>query len=207
MRKQVSLAVVLALLLVSPALANLSLDAVETFSSQSAFDDWSTTGDAGWQSAEGGYARIGLNTSVNAAPLNLFSNTFDILTGGTYEIGFSHRFVGFDNSASLNDVVTVKILSGQTLLNLSSATALQGSFASRGAFVPVTQNVLLAPGNYTLEFRLFEDNTGEVSTELDIDNVFINSPEPTPIPAPGSVLLASIGVALVGWLRRRRTVL
>jgi len=56
---------------------------------------------------------------------------------------------------------------------------------------------------------LYHKSNGEWSefqvSQVYCDAVFATWMEQTVIPAPGAVLLGSIGVGLVGWLRRRRT--
>ena len=48
-------------------------------------------------------------------------------------------------------------------------------------------------------------NTVGQTERLRVTLGFLSSSGPSPVPAPGALLLGSLGVSLVGWMRRRRT--
>jgi hypothetical protein len=222
MKKNVPYVSVVLLFFAAPVLAVFDVGGIETFNPS--LSGWNTKGDVVLaRQGSNSFAELGRRLSNRDSKIYCY---FVAPTSGTYTMNFDYRFTGWDSSLRADDLMMAGIGSGQPgaydEFMANSSTGLTGSRFNSGSWQtassqPVTLN---AGETYWVGFELKEARLGgrRCITTLDIDNVrmalnnqqtYTGAIQPDPpriqvVPAPGAILLVSIGAGLVGWLRNRK---
>ncbi|MHC4083609.1 MAG: PEP-CTERM sorting domain-containing protein [Planctomycetota bacterium] len=104
-------------------------------------------------------------------------------------------FYGIDIGDFSGQITITTVNGGNTVYNLPHTQGANGGSVLYWGIID-TDNLFTS-----IQFQ----NTGSSSDLFGFDEMTIGSLEQVIIPAPGAILLGSIGIGFVGWLRRRRT--
>jgi hypothetical protein len=161
--------------------------AVNVVNSHSAFGE---TGTTFWLPVEGDY--FALMSPGSPGGIVQLTQDFDAKGGDVLQFAY---FWDSGDYAPFNDRGRIEIWDSGPTTTLKEHSVLSDPANFWGTpWIPVSYTIPY-DGDWTISFQVWNDWDGMYQSYLGVDM----------IPAPGAILLGGIGVTLVGWLRRRRT--